>query len=358
MQPSQTPLLQTLYLLGDINFLGVSALDAARADGLFDHVAAPLQRADMVFANLECCLYDAPPDASERRGFYAPPALGAALVQAGVQVVGNANNVTIGRDAIAATLAELDRLGIGHVGAGADADHARAAQIVERDGVRYGFLQRTAVFWPDKHEAAPGQPGVAVIRAQTAYRPALEQQAARTRPGVPPQVVTWADATSLATWREDVAALRARADVVVASLHWGYQREVLHYQRQFAHAAVDAGADIVFGHGPHVVLPIERYQGKTIFYGVGNFSFQMAHQGERHDDWVGMMVRVAIERAQGRVQVGNITLAFTQRNDANQTLLRPVDELPDERNLLVNTSLSLGARLHARDGVLVLPAAA
>jgi len=337
---------QTLYLLGDINFLG-----AACANGLFDHVATPLQRADMVFANLECCLYDVPPDATERRGFYVPPAFGSALVQAGVQVVGNANNVTIGREAIAASLTELDRLGLIHVGAGRDAEHARAAQVRVRDGVRYGFLQRTAVFWPEHHEATAEQPGVAVIRAHTAYRPALEQQAARTRPGVPPQVVTWADAASLALWQQDVAALRQRADVVVASLHWGYQREVLDYQREFAHAAVDAGADIVFGHGPHAVLPIERYQGRAIFYGVGNFSFQMAHQGEWHADWVGMMVRVTIERT----QVGEITLAFTQRNSANQTLVCPVDELPDERDLLVNTSRLLGARLHARDGVLVLP---
>jgi len=136
--PSMPQPSQTLALLGDINFLGVAC-----ADGLFDHVAAPLRRADMVFANLECCLYDAPPDASERRGFYVPPTLGAALVQAGVQVVGNANNVTIGGDAIRASLAELDRLGIGHVGAGRDTEHARAALVVERDGVRYGFLQRT-----------------------------------------------------------------------------------------------------------------------------------------------------------------------------------------------------------------------
>jgi len=138
---------------------------------------------------------------------------------------------------------------------------------------------------------------------------------------------------------------------VIASLHWGYQREVLQYQREFAHAAVDAGADIVFGHGPHVLLPVECYRGKPVFYGVGNFSFQMAHQGEPHADWVGMMVCVAIERA----QVGEITLAFTQRNSANQTLTRPVNALADERDRLVNSSLALGARLHVRDDVLVLP---
>jgi len=177
MSQMTQPRQQTLALLGDVNFLGTS-----RADGLFDHVAAPLQRADMVFANLECCLYAQPDDATERRGFYVPPALGTALAQANVQVVGNANNVTIGRDAICATLAELDRLGIAHVGAGVDAEHARAAQVVERDGVRYGFLQRTAVFWPDLHEAGPNQPGVAVIRAHTARVPPGHRAAGRAHP--------------------------------------------------------------------------------------------------------------------------------------------------------------------------------
>jgi len=340
---------QTLYLLGDVNFLGVT-----HADGLFDPVQAPLRRADLVFANLECCLYAPTAEVVERRGFYVPPTLGAALTAAGIHIVGTANNVTIGREAISASLAELDRLGIAHVGAGLNAASARAARVLERDGVRYGFLQRTAVFWPEHHEAGPGHPGVSVIRAHTAYRPVLEQQAARTRPGVSPEVITWADAESLAVWREDIAILRQQADVVVASLHWGYQREVLQYQREFAHAAVDAGADIVFGHGPHVVLPIERYQGKPIFYGGGNFSFQMAHEGEPHTDWVGMMVRVMIEDA----HVGEITVSFTQRNRANQTVIRAIDALTEERDWLVACSAALGAPLHAHDGALVLPCAA
>jgi len=337
---------QVLYLLGDINFRGVND-----ASGLFEHVGEPLRRADMVFANLECCLYDLPGDAVERRGFYVPPAVGAALAQAGVQVAGNANNVTIGREAVMASLAELDRLGIGHVGAGADDTQARAGLVVERAGVRYGFLQRTAVYWPDFHEAGPGQPGVAVIKGHTAYRPALEQQAARTRPGVPPQVVTWADPDSLQRYRQDVADLRERADVLVASLHWGFRREVLQYQREFAHAAVDAGADIVFGHGPHMILPIETYRGRPIFYGGGNFSFQMAHHNDPHTDWVGSMLRVAID---GAGTVGEIELSFTQRNAANQTLVRPVSALPHERDLLLQGSLALGTSLQVRGDSLVL----
>ncbi|SPU51413.1 CapA family protein [Bordetella trematum] len=337
---------QTFYLLGDINFRGVE-----QAEGLFEHVGEPLRDADMVFANLECCLYDLPDSARERRGFYVHPAMGDALLQAGVQLVGCANNVNIGHEAIGSSLAALDRLGIPHVGAGLSDSLARAPQVLERAGVRYGFLQRTAVFWPDGHEATDEHAGVAVIRGHTAYRPAFEQQAARTRPGVPPQVLTWADPDSLERFREEVAQLREQADVVVASLHWGYRREVLNYQREYAHAAVQAGADIVFGHGPHMILPIEVYRGKPIFYGGGNFSFQMAHHGDAHTDWVGMTACVRVEDG----KVGDIELSFTQRNEANQTLRCPVREFPLERDLLLSASRALGASLRDEGDILVLP---
>lgn len=340
---------QTLYLLGDINFRGVSD-----SSSLFDHVMEPVREADMVFANLECCLYEQPPNAVETRGFYVNPSNGKALQELGVRVVGNANNVTIGTEAINASLAELDRLGIGHVGAGVDISAARAPLVVEQEGLRYGFLQRTAVYWPDHHEANESRPGVATIKAHTAYRPILEQQSARTRPGVPPQVVTWADPDSLATYREDIAELRKHADVVIASFHWGFRREVLQYQREFAHAAIDSGADIVFGHGPHMILPIETYKKKPIFYGGGNFSFQMAHNNDVHTDWVGMMLRITID--DGRV--GEIEMSFTQRNEANQTILYSVNELSHERDLLIQSSSALGTSLQLRGNSVILPSMA
>ena len=89
-------------------------------------------------------------------------------------------------------------------------------------------------------------------------------------------------------------ALRAQADIVVASCHWGLHKEVLAYMREIGHAAIDAGADLVIGHGPHYSLPVEVYRGKAIFYGLGSFSFHTGHGGRRHGDWIGMMVRATI----------------------------------------------------------------
>src|SRR2546429_634115 len=78
---------------------------------------------------------------------------GEALKRAGISAVGIANNVHYGEAVITASIARLDQLGIRHVGAGANLAAARAPAILERDGIRFGFLQRSSVYWPTNHEA-------------------------------------------------------------------------------------------------------------------------------------------------------------------------------------------------------------
>jgi poly-gamma-glutamate capsule biosynthesis protein CapA/YwtB (metallophosphatase superfamily) len=65
------------------------------------------------------------------------------------------------------------------------------------------------------------------------------------------------------------------ADLVIASFHWGTERENYpdDVQKELAHAAIDAGADLVLGHHPHVLQGIETYHGKQIVYSLGNFCF-------------------------------------------------------------------------------------
>jgi poly-gamma-glutamate synthesis protein (capsule biosynthesis protein) len=59
---------------------------------------------------------------------------------------------------------------------------------------------------------------------------------------------------------------------------------VLDYQVEIAHTAIEAGADLVLGHGPHMPLGIEIYQNKPVFYGLGSFSFEIGHGGCKHPD--------------------------------------------------------------------------
>jgi poly-gamma-glutamate synthesis protein (capsule biosynthesis protein) len=173
------------------------------------------------------------------------------------------------------------------------------------------------------------------------------------RPGVPPEIVTWADAAYLRSFTDDVAALRARANIVVASCHWGLGREVLDYMRQIAHAAIDAGADIVMGHGPHHSLPVEVYQGRPIFYGLGSFSFHTGHGGRQHGDWIGMMVRATVERD----GLKRATFQFVRHNERNETVLCALADEHAAFDDLAQRSAKIGARLSAHgDEVLVEPA--
>jgi len=305
----------TLALLGDINLMGVT--DASVP---FRKVRESMATADCRFANLECCLYEQQ-TAHELRdeGFFAAPAAGEALKLVGIDAIGNANNVNYGADAIRSSCAVLKSLGIPNTGAGADRASAYAPVVIERKGVRYGFLQRTSVYWPTNHEAGESSPGVAVLQGHTAYQPMLykirPELPPANRPGVPPAIITWADPKSLARYEEDVARLRGQCDILTASHHWGLFEEVLDYQVEIAHAGIDAGADVVIGHGPHYSLPMEMYKGKPVFYGLGNFSFHTGHGGRKHGDWIGEAARLTYEDK----VLKRVAIRLVRHNAANET---------------------------------------
>ena len=161
------------------------------------------------------------------------------------------------------------------------------------------------------------------------------------RPGLPPQILTWADRQYLERFAADVAALRGQADVVVASCHWGVGREVLQYMTEIGHAAIDAGADIVIGHGPHYSLPVEVYKGRPIFYGLGSFSFHTGHRGARHGDWLGMMVRVSCEAG----QIERVACQFVRHDERNRTVPRVLADEGAAFDAIARESAGLGARL-------------
>lgn len=332
----------SLILVGDVNLMNLD--DPAVP---FRRVGEAFAGADVIFGNLECLLYHPPDDHSvELEGFFADPAIaGEALKLGGFCAVGLANNVNYGSAAILGSLAQLDRLGIAHTGAGATLAAARAPAIVERGGRRIGFVQRSSVYWPTNHEAGAKSAGIAALRAHTAYqvpahktRPEIPPM---NRPGVPPIVVTWPDRAYLTAFAGDIAALREKADIVVASCHWGLGEEVLDYMTEIAHAAIDAGADIVMGHGPHYLLPIEIYKGRPIFYGLCNFTFATGHLGRKHSGWAGLLIDVTFERG----AVTACEFRFVRSNENNETYLCDLADEAETLADLVARSEKLGTRL-------------
>lgn len=331
-----------MILTGDVNLMGVTDPDVP-----FGRVAGVFGEADLVFANLECCLYA--PDGGhsvEHEGFYADPAVGGqALVRAGFAAVGIANNVNYGEAAILSSVAALDRLGIPHTGAGKNSAAARAPAIVERGGIRFGFLQRSSVYWPTNHEAAESGTGIAVLRAHTAYQVPMHKVRPdippMNRPGLPPVILTWADPLYLRMLRDDIMSLRAQSDIVAVSCHWGLGREVLAYMTEIAHAAIDAGADLVIGHGPHHFLPVEAYRGKPVYYGLGSFSFHTGHGGRKHGDWIGLMADVTFDSG----AVAGAGFRFVRHNDRNETVLSVLaNEAEAVREITAASGVGLSAR--------------
>lgn len=322
------PSVTRIHLLGDINLLGVD--DPAVP---FHKVAPTLKAADAVFANLECCLFNPAEkremmrdDQSGFEGIYAPPASGEALRHAGVQVIGNANNQNYGADAILASNKRLDELGIPHAGTGPNKAAARAPVIIERMGVKFGFIQRTSQYWPNNHEAGERATGVAAMKAYTAYQPPYykDNNIPPNRPGAPAKVITWVDPAYLAELKADITALKRQCDLVIASHHWGYGEEILQYQRELAHAAIDAGADIVMGHGPHFPLAIEFYNCKPVYYGLGMFCFIRSNK-KAHRGWTGMAAHLSFENK----SLTEAAFSIVRQNDAGEVLLSPAQNESD-----------------------------
>lgn len=102
----------------------------------------------------------------------------------------------------------------------------------------------------------------------------------------------------------EIAALKEQADVVVFAPHWGVEGtyQPTAEQTRLAHAAIDAGADIVYGSHPHVLQPIEEYNGGIIYYSMGNFSFGGNIYPDDYD--TALIQQEVIRDADGSVSLG------------------------------------------------------
>ena len=234
-----------LVAVGDIRLDGPVGLVAAL--GGFGAPTAKIRealRADILFGNLETPITTRGLKHFKKYNFRAPPKSLAILREAGFSIVNLANNHVwdYGERGLLDTLAALRETDLPHVGAGKDLEEAQRPVILERSGVRVGWLGFTSTF-PSEAWARANKPGVA-----------------------------FAD---FGRFPEVVRRAKDRCDVLVVSFHGGDELapEPNAVQRDFAHAAVDAGADLVIGHHPHVLQPIEEYKGRFILYSLGNFLF-------------------------------------------------------------------------------------
>ena len=124
---------------------------------------------------------------------------------------------------------------------------------------------------------------------------------------------------------KDLASLRSQgAEIIICAFHWG---EEGHYrpdgtQQKVAKAAIDAGADVVYGHHPHVLQPVEQYGSGYIFYSLGNFSFGGAALPQDYDT---VLLQLDVIRDEnGKVSLGELTaIPCTYRNSEGHNSFQP-----------------------------------
>ena len=153
-------------------------------------------------------------------------------------------------------------------------------------------MQYAATVFPYNHAATSTRPGIAQIKVHTAYKPPPNLD----KPGQPPIVVTWLDEASRARMVDDIKRLRDQADIVIVSYHWGVSNTTtpVSYQSDIGREVIDAGADVVFGHGPHKYQKTEIYRGKPILHSLGQFIFDTRVNDRYSRFREGLLVRLAV----------------------------------------------------------------
>lgn len=215
-------------------------------------VKSYFDQADLMVGNLECVISRiGEPWPTKAIHLRTPLAAADSLVAGGVDVVTVANNhaLDFGRDAFADTLERLNARSIGYAGGGANEVEAHAPLIVERNGLRMAFLgyvlpfASKPTFSTREWEAGPAKAGLAI--------------------GTPEAV------------SGDVGVARTMADVVIVMVHGGveYRSRPNSAQRDFAQAAIDAGASLVLGAHPHVLQGYALRGNTLVAFSLGNFVF-------------------------------------------------------------------------------------
>ena len=226
-------------------------------------IAEDLEEADILFGNLEGPISTRGTKIGSIYSFRMDPQAVEGLKYAGFDVLSLANNHALdyGRVALEDTMTILGDEGIDYIGVGYE--EAFSVKIKKVGGQKIGFLAYTDL-------------GSRFFRAREDHLG-----------------ITWVQEGDIDKIREDIREAKKGVDVLVISLHSGEEYASLPavFQEEFSKACIDAGADIVIGHHPHVVQPVEKYRDGWIAYSLGNFVFD---QGFSSETMKGLLLEIVI----------------------------------------------------------------
>lgn len=293
----------------------------------FDEIRAYLAKGEATFGNLESCLTNWDTYCSAYCGgtwLNAEPRMLDQIADYGFDFLGFANNhsMDFGPDGLLETLAYVEDSGIACAGAGENLHEAAKPVFRTFKGGRVAMIAISSSFDPAAmagypSKTLPGRPGLNALRFSTTVRVTKEHfaqlqeivkatevngQADKTRangfaPPLPEGVMEFGgtrvaiasdgkEETFTACNKRDLARVKSAiddakviADYVVVMFH-SHQMKGANmtappdFAKEFAHFCIDNGADVILGNGTHEFKPIEIYNGKPIFYSIGNFCFQ------------------------------------------------------------------------------------
>ena len=256
----------SLVVVGDIMLEDGPSFAMRKGKDPFAGFAHLFKNADIRIGNLECVVATIGSPEEDKPNVFRVSPKSLKFLKRHFDAVGLANNHSgdFGPQAFAQMLGLLDKEGLGVYGGGMNLAQAHTPWIVERKGLRIAILGYDE-FQPRTFEADTDKPGVAWSEDAQVVR---DIQAARSR------------------WK---------ADVVIPIMHWGWEDPIANArQRQLARLMIDAGADAVIGGHPHQVQDTETYQGKPIFYSLGNFVFDGFSDPINNTGWV---LRMELDRS-------------------------------------------------------------
>ncbi|MFS0863848.1 CapA family protein [Fredinandcohnia sp. 179-A 10B2 NHS] len=242
----------TLAAVGDILIHGTVYNDAKTADSydfkpMLAGVKEHLENADLTIANQETILGGTEIGLSTYPSFNSPFEVADALQDAGVDIVSIANNHTLdrGEKAILNATKYLTDIGMDYTGGYRSPEDREHIRVINRNGIKIAFLSYTY-----------GTNGIPVPQGKE-------------------YLVNLIDMDLI---KEDIKKAKELADVLAVSMHWGneYQRIPNDEQKTLAQELADEGVNLIIGHHPHVLQPMEWLSGKDgnetfVIYSLGNF---------------------------------------------------------------------------------------
>lgn len=267
-----------------------------------------LKDTDLNVINLETTITTSTDIVLKTFNFKADPDKVQTLQVGNIHAVNIANNhiLDFGQSGLIETIRTLDHAGIAHVGAGINIQEAKRPIIFEKNGIRIGIIGYAD--YPQEWAATDTKPGINYIQIG-----------------------------DIATIKNDIAQLHQEVDILILSIHWGpnmRQRPTQEF-RDFSHAIIDAGVDILHGHSAHVFQGIEQYNNGLILYDTGDFVDDYAVTQSLRNDWA-LFFEITVEKQETKTKITQLKLVplFISNMQVNKAEGLAADKILEKIRLL------------------------